>query len=49
MADRSALVSGTDPALLEALTERLGADGIAVLTEPGRSSLDVKATIWSTV
>jgi NAD(P)-dependent dehydrogenase (short-subunit alcohol dehydrogenase family) len=40
MADRSALVSGTDPALLEALTERLGADGVAVVPEPGER-LDV--------
>jgi NAD(P)-dependent dehydrogenase (short-subunit alcohol dehydrogenase family) len=40
MADRSALVSGAYPALLDALTERLGADGIAVATEPGER-LDV--------
>jgi NAD(P)-dependent dehydrogenase (short-subunit alcohol dehydrogenase family) len=40
MADRSALVSGTDAALLDALTERLGTDGITVSTEPGER-LDV--------
>jgi NAD(P)-dependent dehydrogenase (short-subunit alcohol dehydrogenase family) len=40
MADRTARVSGTDPALRDALTERLGVDGIAVSTEPGER-LDV--------
>jgi NAD(P)-dependent dehydrogenase (short-subunit alcohol dehydrogenase family) len=40
MADRTAFVSGVDAALRDALTERLGADGIAVSTEPGER-LDV--------
>lgn len=40
MADRSALVSGTDPVLLRSLTERLAADGISVVAGPG-SELDV--------
>jgi 2-hydroxycyclohexanecarboxyl-CoA dehydrogenase len=40
MADRTALLSGTEPALREALTTRLGADGIAVSAEP-RERLDV--------
>jgi NAD(P)-dependent dehydrogenase (short-subunit alcohol dehydrogenase family) len=35
MADRRAVVSGADPALHHALTERLSAAGIAVTTEAG--------------
>jgi len=40
MADRSALVSGANPSLLRALTERLTSDGFALATEPGER-LDV--------
>ena len=40
MAGRSALVSGTDPDLLRALTGRLAADGIVVTDGPGEE-LDV--------
>lgn len=40
MADRSALVSGTDAVLLRSLTERLAADGIVVASRPGER-LDV--------
>ena len=35
MADRTAVVSGADPLLLQALTERLAADGVTVAAEPG--------------
>jgi NAD(P)-dependent dehydrogenase (short-subunit alcohol dehydrogenase family) len=44
MADRSALVSAAEPALLRALTEQLTADGVAVTTgRPDRLDLLVHA------
>lgn len=40
MADRSALISGTDPVLLQSLTEQLARDGIVVVAQSGEE-LDV--------
>jgi len=40
MADRTALISGTDPVLLQSLTEQLAADGMVVVPQLGEE-LDV--------